>query len=38
MMLAPTRGVDNIRDEVFEQVLNGKFLWQRVDKVPIASS
>jgi len=37
-MLAPAGGVDNIRDEVFEQVLNGKFLRQRMDKVPIVPS
>ena len=31
-MLALCRLVDNIQDRVFERLLNGKFLWQRMDK------
>jgi hypothetical protein len=30
-MLAVGRGFDNIADRVFEQLLNGKFLWQKLD-------
>ena len=34
-MLALCRLVDNIQGKVFEQLLNGKFLWQRMDKSAI---
>jgi hypothetical protein len=30
-MLAASGGFDNNADRVFEQLLNGKFLWQKLD-------
>jgi hypothetical protein len=35
MLPAPGR-FDNIADRVFEQLLNGKFLWQKLDITDLA--
>jgi hypothetical protein len=35
-MLPASRRFDNIADRVFEQLLNGKFLWQKLDITDLA--